>query len=232
MSIIPVDHVASRRFSAWREGAAYYLPPLVLGGGLMATPYWGLGTPVFVVGLFVLYFFRDPARQTPAAASAVVSPADGTVVGVEDLGETEYYDGPCKRVSIFLSVLNVHVNRAPEDGTVREVLYRPGKYVNAMRPDSSRVNESNAIYLDTPHGPMTVRQISGAVARRIVCAARPGDAVLKGERIGMIKFGSRTELYLPADAEVCVGLKEKVKGGTTVIARFATGSAKAVGTRE
>ena len=134
--------------------------------------------------------------------------------------EDPFLGGPVWEITIFLSVFNVHVNRAPAAGSITRVEPREGRYANAMRADSSQINESNAIYLDTPHGPMTVRQISGAVARRIVCACAAGDSVEKGARLGMIKFGSRTELYLPPDAEFAVGMKDKVRGCSTIVARI------------
>lgn len=212
-----------RTFSAWRVGLPYFAPLILAGAIIVAftwqTDYWIPGAVLLAAGLFTLFFFRDPRRHIPTDTDAVVSPADGTVVGVEDFAESPHYPGPCKRVAIFLSVFNVHVNRAPADCTVNEVVYKPGKFVNAMRGDSSELNESNTFRLDGPQGPMTVRQISGAVARRIVSLPSPGDRLAKGERIGMIKFGSRTELYLPPDAQVCVKMKDKVKGGSTIVAR-------------
>lgn len=213
-------------FSAWKEGAIHYVPTILLSLGclyLASRGYRGawVGVAVFgFYGLFSLFFFRDPPREIVASPEELVAPADGTVVGIEELSDTPHFDGPCKRVSIFLSVMNVHVNRSPIDGTVKDVRYQEGKYKNAMRADSSQLNESNAVWLETPRGPMTVRQISGAVARRIVCRCKPGDALKKGERFGMIKLGSRTELYLPPTAEVCVRMKQKVRAGKTIIARF------------
>jgi len=171
-------------------------------------------------GLFALFFFRDPSRRVTAGVDEVVAPADGTVVAVEDLNETPYYAGPCRRVAIFLSLFSVHVNRAPTDGTVREVTYKQGRFKAAMKSETSDCNESNTIRLDCPQGPVTVRQIAGVVARRIVCRCAPGDALAKGEKFGMIKFGSRTELYLPPDTEVCVKAKDKARAGTTILARF------------
>lgn len=195
-------------FNAWAQGAWYYGPLFGVGGALM------------LMGLAVLLFFRDFPREITAAPNEVASPADGTVVSIEDLPESPHYDGPCRRVSIFMSVFSAHVNRAPFEGTVRDVRYAPGAYKNAMRPDSSKINESNALWLDTPEGLMTIRQISGAVARRIVCLAAPGTTLAKGEKFGMIRFGSRVELYLPPHAEICVNLKQKVYAGTSIIARF------------
>ena len=195
-------------FSAWIQGVWYYGP--VLGAGIL----------LVILGLGMLLFFRDFPREITAAPNEVVSPADGTVVAIEDLEETPHYEGKTRRISIFMSVFNAHVNRAPYEGTVRELKYAPGQYKNAMRPDSTRLNESNAVWMDTPRGPMTVRQISGAIARRIVCPVQAGTKLDKGEKFGMIRFGSRVELYLPPDTEVCVTLKEKVYAGSSVVARF------------
>jgi phosphatidylserine decarboxylase len=216
-------------FSAWREGLPYYLPVLAVGVVLLIAlfrhgAYVYLGVAVFLLGLCILCFFRDPNRLIAAEPHELVSPADGTIVAIEDLDETPYYAGPCRRVSIFLSVLSVHVNRAPFDGVVEKVEHKPGAYKNAMNPASSKTNESNAVWLKTGRGPVTVRQISGAVAKRIVCKTVPGDKLDKGEKFGMIKLGSRTELYLPPGTEVCVKVKDAVSAGSTIIARFAEGT--------
>jgi len=216
----------SDSFSAWKEGAVHYLPTLVVGAVCLyfaARGYKGawVGVVLFgCYGLFALFFFRDPARSVAAEAGEVLAPADGVIVGIEDLDESPHYEGPCRRVSIFMSVLNVHVNRAPLEGTVRAIRYRPGKYKNAMKAESSELNESNAVWMETQHGPVTVRQISGAVARRIVCKVKVGERLARGERFGMIKLGSRVELYLARDAEVCVKMKQKVRSGVSIVARF------------
>lgn len=210
-------------FSAWRMGAPYYIPLLgvgaVLGAFLYGTADWYWALPLPLAGFFALYFFRDPRRNVVEAQDAVVSPADGRVVAVEELGETPHYDGPCKRLSIFLSIFNVHVNRAPYGGSVAKLVYKKGAYKNAMKAESSRVNESNAVWMETDQGAMTVRQISGAVARRIICVPKEGDLLVKGEKFGMIKFGSRTELYLPPGAEITVQKGDHVRSGTSVVAR-------------
>jgi len=211
-------------FSAWRQGAPYYAPVVVCGlvflnfgdGGWVS---WAGGL-VILFGLYILFFFRDPVRAITAAENEVVSPADGTIVGIDPLEDSPHYDGPCIRVSIFLSVFNVHVNRAPFSGSVRSIDYKPGQFLNAMNPASSERNESNTVRLDTQHGLMTVRQISGLIARRIVCAASAGDTLAKGQKFGMIKFGSRTELYLAPTAEIVVAMREKVRAGATCIARM------------
>ena len=212
-------------FSGWQEGLRFYAPPLVLGLAILAlgggNPLAGLsGCLLLFAGFAIAAFFRDFPRTITAAPQELVSPADGTVVAVEELDDTPHYNGPCTRISIFLSVFNAHLNRAPWDATVVDVRYLPGKYLDARNPESSKVNESNAVWLDTPKGPMTVRQISGAVARRIVCPVKAGETLTKGEKFGMIRFGSRTELYLPRTAQVSVAPGLAVRAGLSVLARF------------
>jgi phosphatidylserine decarboxylase len=214
-------------FSALREGRVNYLLPLVIGVAVLAwavpadRPGFALIGLLFLLGgIYSVFFFRDPKRKVPSEPGLVVSAADGTIVGVEDFTETPYFSGPCKRVSIFLSIFNVHVNRAPAAGTVREIQYRPGRFLDARLPETSDANEAMNVYLDTEHGPMTVRQISGLVARRIVCRCRIGDRLERGEKFGMIKFGSRTEIYLPPNAEILVKVGDKVKAGEDAISRF------------
>jgi len=211
-------------FSGWREGLRFYGPVVGLGvlltAGLAPTGYAWAGAIVLLAGIAMMLFFRDFPRRVTAAAEELVSPADGTIVAIEDLEETPHYDGSTRRVSIFLSILSAHVNRAPYPGTVTDVKYAPGKFKNAMNPESSKVNESNAVYFDTDRGPLTVRQISGAVARRIVCPAGPGSRLEKGEKFGMIRFGSRVELYLPPGTDVCVQLNDHVYAGLTIMAQF------------
>lgn len=214
-----------RPFSAWVEGAPYY--GALIGAGtvllmVFGATWWGLALAcvLFAAGLFTLYFYRDPRRAAPPDPRAVLAPADGAVVGIEDLPVSPYYEGPSRRISIFLSVFDVHVNRSPVEGRVVRAQYRPGRFRNAMTPAVSEVNESNTLWLESGNGPVVVRQIAGLVARRIVCRCREGDTLAKGERFGMIRFGSRTELYLPPGAQICVKLKERVRGGATIVARF------------
>lgn len=212
------------KFNSWKVGAPYYLPlfalSIIVQWGVSSTAYPYATIPLWLLALFTLNFFRDPPRKITTNPDEIISPADGLIDGIDDLDESPYYDGPCKRVAIFLNVFNVHINRAPDDCTVRSIQYKEGEFRNAMDPKSAQVNEANALYLETPHGPMTVRQISGAIARRIVCITSEGKQLTKGEKFGMIKFGSRTELFLPQDAEILVGLKDKVHGGSTIIATF------------
>lgn len=168
--------------------------------------------------LFVCWFFRDPERVAPQEAGALISPADGRVIIIGKIDECEYLDGPCLKVSIFMNVFNVHVNRAPFDGTVEKVVYNPGKFMNASFDKASVHNERNALIIKTVDGVrFAVVQIAGLIARRIVNHAAEGDVVQKGVRYGMIQFGSRLDLYLPPDFDVRVKLGDKTTAGATII---------------
>lgn len=178
-----------------------------------------------LVLIWALSFFRDPKRMIPAEAGLLVSPADGRITDVETLDTFEDHRGPVLRIGIFLSIFNVHINRIPNHGRVEQVTHRPGQYRNALTPESARVNESNTVkflQLDAPHTPLWVRQISGAIARRIVCRLHPGQTLNRGDRFGMIKFGSRTELYVPVsdnmDCQVQPG--DTVRAGSTILVRY------------
>lgn len=177
-----------------------------------------------ILFVFTLSFFRDPERQVPKDEMVLLSPADGTVTDITEVPDSPL-GVPAFRIGIFLSIFNVHINRAPCTVKVTRIEYHKGAFKNAMSPESGRVNESNDVYMERlaePRSPLLVRQISGAIARRIVCAVSPGDSLQQGERFGMIKFGSRTELYLPnvpqATLEVKVG--DKVKAGLSNLARY------------
>jgi phosphatidylserine decarboxylase len=175
--------------------------------------------------VFVVSFFRDPERRIPDGPGLVVSPADGTVDDIEELEHCEFLDGPAVKIGIFLSVFNVHVNRAPAASRVIELRYLPGKFGNALRKSTAAENEQLWIMLETtepPHRRVLVKQIAGAIARRIVCEARPGEALARGAKFGMIKFGSRTELYLPKEGTLWIEAKinQGVRGGSTVLARY------------
>jgi len=183
------------------------------------------GLAAGVVGILIAWFFRNPHREVPADSGLVVSPADGTIVEIEDLPFDEYIGGPARKIGIFLSIFNVHINRAPIAGQVVGLRYRPGKYLNALRPESARENEQLAVYIEeaaAPHRGMIVRQITGAIARRIVCWLKPGDMLSRGEQFGMIKLGSRTELVIPVEPglEIQVRPGDKVRAGATVLARY------------
>jgi phosphatidylserine decarboxylase len=177
----------------------------------------------FVLGallVFIIFFFRDPERALPGDDSIVVAAADGLVVGVEEVDETRFGLGRMKRVAIFLSVFDVHVNRSPVAGTVVKTKYEPGRFLDVRHPEASSANENLAWHLETAHGPVVVRQIAGLIARRIVAWSKEGDKVERGFRFGMIRFGSRTEIYLPLNATITVKVGERVEGAATPIARF------------
>jgi len=184
---------------------------------------WAVILPAALLAL-VLYFFRDPPRRVPDVADAIVAPADGTIVDVTPLAHYEFIGGPAVRIGIFLSIFNVHINRAPWSGRVVEMHYRPGEVLDALRPESAERNESLCIGLEEPDAPyrrFAVRQISGLLARRIVCTLAPGMTVPRGEKFGMIKLGSRTELVLPAgDVEVTVRPGDRVRAGSQIVARW------------
>jgi phosphatidylserine decarboxylase len=180
---------------------------------------------VAVLGLlvtgFICFFFRDPDRLVPTGEGLIVSPADGKVIKVEPVEQTPYFEGACKRISVFMSVFNVHVNRAPHEGTIRQVDYHPGKFFSANLDKASKENEHNALLLESPAGkPVAFVQIAGLVPRRIICAVQPGDAVKRGQRFGMICFGSRLDIYLPPDTETRVTVGDKVQAGSSIIARW------------
>ena len=172
----------------------------------------------------VVYFFRDPPRRIPSGADAIVAPADGTVVDVTPLDQYDFFSGPAVCIGIFLSIFNVHINRAPFAAKIIDTHYRPGKFFDARRPECAEQNESMWIGFETADSPprrFAVRQISGMIARRIVCELRPGQSVSRGWKFGMIKLGSRTELILPAaDVEVLVRVRDKVHSGSNIVARW------------
>ena len=197
---------------------------LAIGAGLLAW-WWALAAVIFVA-LILIAFFRDPNRKVPAGRGLAVSPADGRISSVHTLDHFEPFDGPAVCIRVFLSVLDVHVNRSPLHGRVRSLTHKPGKYINALKAESAELNESMTIVFEHPvRGEPTfaVRQIAGAIARRIVCGAEIGNVYQRGERFGLIKFGSTTELYLPHPERVTVkvGKGLYVYGGATVLAEIA-----------
>jgi len=203
----------------WKELFLFSLLWCILGAALwLAPPAARYALPIPALGLlFTLNFFRDPPRRIPSEPNLMVAPADGEIVEIKDMDEPEFLNVPCTRIAIFLNVFNVHINRSPCEGVVRGLKYKPGKFLDVRHPDCSTLNESNTIHL----GDVVVKQIAGLIARRIVCEAKPQDKLARGEKFGMIKFGSRTELYIPKDRveEIRVKLKDKVKGGETILAR-------------
>ena len=181
--------------------------------------WWSV--PLWLAVLFVLQFFRDPARQAPGDARTVVSPADGRVIAV-GRARDPYLERSAIKVSVFMNVFNVHSNRSPVDGRVQKRWYNPGRFVNAALDKASEENERNALWLRTSGGAdVTCVQVAGLIARRILCYVREGDTLARGQRFGFIRFGSRVDVYVPEDASVVAALGDKVYASTTVIATLA-----------
>ncbi|GAB4223526.1 MAG: hypothetical protein Kow009_15330 [Spirochaetales bacterium] len=206
--------------------------PGILLAGMILLLIWGRSSGILylfegilgVLFLFSLAFFRDPERTVPLDEKLLLSPADGKVTDIEELAESPL-GVPAVRIGIFLSIFNVHINRAPCSVRITRIEYHEGAFRNAMSPEAGNVNESNDVYMERladPATPLLVRQISGAIARRIVCAVSPGDSLRQGERFGMIKFGSRTELYVPTGNDLMVHVKvgDKVKAGLSIVAKY------------
>ena len=200
-----------------KDAYRFALPPIALGLlGLIFHWYWAAGVLIFL-GLFVFYFFRDPQRKIPTDPGTVVSPADGHVVAIVE----EPFDGVTgRRISIFLSIFDVHVQRAPFAGKIAKVVYKPGKFLGAYKHSASEVNEQNVIYMDTQQGRVVFKQIAGAIARRVLCWKREGDTVALGERVGMIRFGSRVDVYMPGAARPLVTMGTKAVAGETALAEL------------
>ncbi len=200
-----------------KEGYYFGIPPLLLGG-VAYLLHWSVAAVVLVLlALFVFSFFRNPERVIPAESGAVVSPGDGRVLVVTD---EENAGRPGKRVSIFLAVWNVHVNRSPAAGTITKMEYRQGRFLAAMRERASAENEQNIFTLSTDAGEIVFKQIAGLIARRVVSWKKAGEKVARGERIGLVRFGSRVDLWVPKEAEILVKVGENVKGGSSVLARW------------
>jgi phosphatidylserine decarboxylase len=189
----------------WRPGRA--------SGALFGL--WG------ALWLLLLYFFRDPRRAAPAAAGLVVGPGDGELIEIVRERETRFLNAEVVRLSIFLSITDVHVQRAPLGGRVTAVVHQPGRFLQAFRPEASQVNESIAMVLETEYGRILIKQIAGILARRCVNYAQPGQQVATGQRFGLIRFGSRLDLCLPPDARLLVQIGDKIVGGVTPIAQMA-----------
>ena len=204
---------------------------LILGVPLLALTvlagylFWPLAIAPLVVLVWWVSFFRDPPRRIPTASGLIVSPADGKVTEITPLDHDEFIGGPAVRIGIFLSIFNVHINRAPVRSRVVRLRYWPGKFLNALNPASSWENESLWLGLeeeDSPHRRMIVRQVSGLLARRIVCDVRPGEVLERGYKFGMIKLGSRTELILPAgdDLRISTTIGQPVRAGATILGQW------------
>jgi phosphatidylserine decarboxylase len=215
--------------SARQESLRFVIPLLVVAalllGAVIEWSAWRVATlPLLVLELgltvFVLYFFRDPERAVPADPHIIVSAADGLVVDVKEMDEPDFQLGRRLRIAVFLSVFDVHVNRSPVEGRVKSTKYKSGQFLDVRHVDASTRNEALAWLLETEHGPVAVRQIAGLVARRIVPWAKEGSALARGQRFGMIRFGSRTEVFLPVGCTPLVKPGDRVEGAATPIARW------------
>lgn len=200
-----------------RDGVFY-----ALGMFAVAALLWWLTVPAFAIiplllAAFFLWFFRDPERAIPSDPGLIVSPADGKVT---DVSPTQLNGKPCTRISIFLNVFDVHVNRTPIAGVVREVVYQKGKFGNAMDAVSAEANEQNIVTVEGEGMVLVFKQIAGLLARRIVFNQKPGDTLARGQRVGLIKFASRTDVIFPAPNQLSVKLGDRVKGGSTILARI------------
>ena len=200
-----------------KEGYFFGVPAVLVG--IIATGlHWPiLGMVLVAFGLFCFSFFRDPERAIPEDPAAIVSPADGRVVVISEEANA---GRPGTRISIFLAIWNVHVNRSPAAGVITRVDYRPGKFLAAWDAKASAQNEQNVFTLATPSGNIEFKQIAGLVARRVVSWKKPQDVVAKGERIGLVRFGSRVDLWVPAGSELLVKVGDTVHGGSSTLARW------------
>jgi len=201
-----------------REGWPFIAIALVIAIGLSLTTWWLLAAIAWIAFVFVLQFFRDPPRNIPAQPNAVLAPADGRIVRIGPARDP-YVNRDALMISVFMNVFNVHSNRSPVDATVADAWYHPGKFVNASFEKASSDNERNALRLVTDNGTEVVCvQIAGLIARRILCYVKRGDKLTRGQRYGFIRFGSRVDLYLPADAVPRASVGDKVHATTTVVA--------------
>ncbi len=207
--------------SAFPLASAGY--PFIFASAFTTAVFALLGlTTLSLVGLattfFICYFFRDPDRVIPNCTGCVVSPADGKVIFAGLMDNSRFYEGPCLKVSIFMSIFNVHVNRIPHEGQVKKIHYYPGKFFSANLDKASKDNEHNAIFIETEEGKdICTVQIAGLIARRIICKLQKGDRAFRGQRFGLICFGSRLDVYLPPEINLKVAVGDKVKSGSSVL---------------
>jgi phosphatidylserine decarboxylase len=200
-----------------KDGYKFAAAPILLGAIALVLHWVWVGGVLLGLGVFVLFFFRDPERTPPSDPECIVSPADGRVMEVVEEARGEL---PGRRISIFLSIFDVHVNRSPVAGRITAIEYRTGKFYAAMRGRASAENEQNAFHVSSERGDVVFKQIAGWVARRIVCWKSVGDSVTRGERVGMIRFGSRMDIWLPDRVDIVVRPGQHVAGGTSILARW------------
>jgi phosphatidylserine decarboxylase len=200
-----------------KEGWPFILALAIFTMALFVFGWTSIGMLSLILTLFVLSFFRDPERIVPEGQNVVVSPADGKVVVIKDIYEPDYLQEEVTQISIFLSVFNVHVNRTPIGGVIETVKYNPGRFHIASVDKASLANEQIGMVIRDGNRRLLVKQIAGFIARRVVCYAKPGDMIKKGDRYGLIRFGSRADIFLPKDAEIKVQLGDRVKGARDII---------------
>jgi phosphatidylserine decarboxylase len=200
-----------------KDGYKFAAAPLLLGVIAIGFHWFWAGGTLILLGVFVLFFFRDPQRTPPSDPDCIVSPGDGRVMEVVEEARGELAG---RRISIFLSIFDVHVNRSPVAGRITAIEYRTGKFYAAMCGRASAENEQNAFHVSSEHGEVVFKQIAGWVARRIVCWKSVGDSVTRGERVGMIRFGSRMDIWLPDRVDIVVRPGQHVAGGTSILARW------------
>jgi phosphatidylserine decarboxylase len=207
-----------RKFPVAKEGMIFILPL-----GVLSLILWIVRVPILAglgtfLTLFVIYFFRDPERGIPPGEKAILSPADGKVIQVQPCVEERFLHGPAIKISVFMSLFNVHVNRNPLSGRIVDSSYSPGKFLRADLDGASAANEQNALLVETAEGArLMVVQIAGLIARRIVCWVKKGDSVVRGQRFGLIRFGSRLDIYLPRDTQLQVRVGQKALAGQTIL---------------
>ena len=198
--------------------------PFIIGSGAIAAVVtyacgWGWAAPIWIFFVFCVQFFRDPPREIPQGDKLVLSPADGRIVAIEPVRDP-WLDRDTLKVSVFMNVFNVHSNRSPVDGEVKQVWYHPGKFINADLAKASTENERNALHIRTGNHDVTCVQVAGLIARRILCYVEAGAKLSRGQRYGFIRFGSRVDVYLPTDSRVKVTIGDKVSATTTVLAEL------------
>lgn len=204
-----------------QEGFPFLLIFALAGLAFAVGGLWWASIPCFLLTLYTAFFFRNPERLAPVGANLVVSPADGRVIFVGAARESEFLNEDMQKISVFMSLFDVHVNRVPIDGTVRNMKYRKGRFMAAFEDRAAEENERNAMLIETGSGQKIVLvQIAGLVARRIVCYPAIGAFLMKGQRLGLIRFGSRCDIYFPKDAELDVKVGDRLLGGESVLGRL------------
>lgn len=217
-SLVVIDGTRYFLYLAGLSGIGLLLGWVAFDITILVVSLWIVSLILFLSGLFVLFFFRNPRRENTAPSQAIISPADGKVLSIAEMDENDFIGGKAVKVSIFLSLFNVHINRSPIAGTVKYHHYREGQMLPAFKSHASEINERNTVGIESSDGyRILVHQITGFVARRIVWWVKPGDSLDRGERFGLIRFGSCTEIVMPYGTQISVAVGQKVRGGITII---------------